>query len=218
MEATTAIKLIADFKGTSLQLRLNEIQNQLVGKSQIIDFNQSELFGAALTVKNISTQIDEIVHAAGILNSLPAILHENEKIQEISLAAGTGKGRFDLVTDYRVAEFKFSYWKKSNGIRGKKVFSDYVNLLLDPSGKKKELYVVSFAEVKSFFQSEAEWKKMLSKSDRLAVRLQEYLIANKLEAETVNDIFKLGEAEIEIFDINKIMTNYQSSSTEAIKS
>lgn len=218
MEATTAIKLIADFKGTSLQLRLNEIQNQLVGKSQIIDFNQSELFRAALTVKNISTQIDEIVHASGILNSLPVILHENEKIQEISLAAGTGKERFDLVTDYRVAEFKFSHWKKSNGIRGKKVFADYVNLLLDTSERKKELYVVSFTQVNNFFQSEAEWKKMLSKSDPLAIRLQKYLIANKLEAETVKDIFKLGEAEIGIFDINKIMTNYQSSSIEVIKS
>ena len=218
MEATTAIKLIADFKGTSLQLRLNEIQSHLIGKSQVSDFNQSELFGAALTVKNISAQIDEIVHAAGILNSLPLILHENEKIQGISLAAGTGKERFDLITDYRVAEFKFSHWKKSNGIRGKRVFADYVNLLLDTSERKKELYVVSFTQVNNFFQSEAEWKKILSKSDRLAIKLQEYLLVNKLKAETVNDIFKLGEAEIEIFDINKIMTKYQSSSTEVIKS
>jgi len=209
MEETTAIKLIADFKETSLQLKLNEITSQLIGKSQVVDYNQNKLFEAALIVKKISAQIDEIVHAAGILNALPAILQENEKIESISLAAGIGKERFDLSTNFRIAEFKFSEWKNGNDSRKRQVFADCVNLLLFETEKKKELYVASCPQVKNFFQSNAGWKNMLSKSGGLAIRLQEYLTANKLEIQSVKDIFSL--ANIEVFDVDEIMQNHQSN-------
>ena len=69
------------------------------------------LLSAALLMKWHSRQIDEIVHAAGILLALPHILEQGECVQSVSLAAGnTGRG-FDLCTNRRIAEFTFINWQ-----------------------------------------------------------------------------------------------------------
>src|SRR5205085_11454138 len=100
-------------------------------------------YEAALIVKKVSAQIDEMVHATGIINCLPKILEPNETIEDLSLAAGSEGEGFDLITNKRIAEFKFARWQDTaaNGMRKRQVFADLVNLYLFETKKKKELYV-----------------------------------------------------------------------------
>src|SRR4051794_7309424 len=65
----------------------------------------------ALTIKEMSGQIDVVVHAVGILVSLPCILAPGEKVESLSLGAGNTGRDHDLVTDRQIAEFKFITWR-----------------------------------------------------------------------------------------------------------
>jgi hypothetical protein len=46
---------------------------------------------AAMTIKQLSAQIDVVIHAVGILISLPYILEPKEVIESLSLGAGSDK-------------------------------------------------------------------------------------------------------------------------------
>ena len=50
-------------------------------------------------------QVNVVIHALGILISLPYLLEDDEEIQSLSLGAGNTGRRYDLETDRRVAEF-----------------------------------------------------------------------------------------------------------------
>ncbi|WP_452225818.1 hypothetical protein [Lacinutrix cladophorae] len=206
MEIEKAIKIISEFKGNNLRHRLSELKNNLIINSEKnIDF-EKEVYEAALIVKNISSQIDEIVHATGIINCLPKILLKNEIIEDLSLASGADGQGIDLVTNLRVAEFKFSQWQvnAANGMRKRQVFADCVNLFLLNTHKKKELYVIGAETIEKFFQSKrAKWRNVLSKSGGLDNRLDQYLISNNISGEFLNDIYSISG--IEIFEINNIL-------------
>ena len=207
MELEKAIKIVADFKDPNLRINLDDLKKQLVGKTSSPSTEKvKNLLQAALIVKRISSQIDEIVHAAGIIMCLPKILEEGEIIQSLSLAAGAEGDGIDLVTDRRVAEFKFSQWQdSSNGARKRHVFADCVNLMMLETPKSKELYVLSAEKIKTFFKSKrSKWKNVLSKSGGLDQKLSTYLASNALEAETVNDIFNLSN--VKIFEVRDMLT------------
>lgn len=83
------------------------------------------------------------VHAVGILRCLPHILDHGEVIESLSIGAGNSKSRkFDLITNHRIAEFKFIAWKGADTMRQYGLFKDFLNLLLDTSTKKRFLYVL----------------------------------------------------------------------------
>jgi NTP pyrophosphatase (non-canonical NTP hydrolase) len=102
------------------------------------------LLQSALTARGEFGRLNDLVHAAAICLLLPHILEEGETITvRPSLAAGNDPSRpFDLETDRRIAEFKFSGWKGADGMRKKQTFKDLVNLAADESGRRAELYVV----------------------------------------------------------------------------
>jgi hypothetical protein len=206
MDITEAIKLIADFKSKGLQSKLSSLQKELQGKSKndIIQLPPN-IYEVALEIKEISSQIDEIVHATGIIQCLPLILKPNEIIEKVSLGAGAGNDSFDVVTDKRIAEFKFSRWQaKSNGQRNRLVFADFVKLLLADTNKTKELYVFNRDIIISFLQSKkASWKKVLSKSGGLDIKLDHYLKTHQIDATYLNEIYQIQP--IEIIDIDTIL-------------
>jgi len=54
---------------------------------------------AALLIKRQASQINEIVHAVGILLALPHILEEDEIVEGLSLAAGNTGKDFDFLAE-----------------------------------------------------------------------------------------------------------------------
>jgi hypothetical protein len=83
-----------------------------------------DLLAGALLVKGLAAQIDVILHAVGILLSLPHILVSGERIRSLSLGAGNTGRDWDMETDRQIAEFKFIKWKGADAIRQNTLFVD----------------------------------------------------------------------------------------------
>lgn len=207
ISTTDALQIVSSFKGTDLKQELNKLRGNLLHKGKN-DINEPKhLFEAALEVKRISAQIDEMVHASGIIKCLPHILDEDEIIEDLSLASGADGAGIDLVTDKRIAEFKFSVWQegKANGMRQRQVFGDLVQLYINDSPKKKEVYVMSYAMVLKFLNGKKSlWKNVLSKSGTLKENLELHLTKNRIETQTVNDIYNISGVVVK--DIEKIIS------------
>ena len=200
-----ALQIVSDFKSTNLKQELNKLRSNLIGKSKNEITEPKHLFEAALEVKRISAQIDEMVHASGIIKCLPLILEEDEVIEDLSLASGADGEGIDLVTNKRIAEFKFSVWQvgKANGMRRRQVFGDLVQLYINPSKKKKEVFVMSYAMVIKFLKGRSKWEKVLSKSGSLKENLELHLSKNRFDVNTVNDIFNISGVQVK--DIEEIL-------------
>lgn len=207
MQTDKAIKLISDFRGSNLKAKLNELKVDLIGKKGNQIKTKANLFDAALIVKKASAQIDEIVHAIGIINCLPKILKANEVVESLSLAAGADGDGFDLVTNKRIAEFKFAKWQDggaANGMRKRQVFADCVNLYLYDTTKAKELYVYDAERIWKYFNSDkASWRKVLSKSGGLDIKLSDHLKVNKVDGESIETVFRV--TKVSIIDIQTVI-------------
>ena len=211
METDEALIRIAEFKGNSLKEKFRRVKLELLGKGKSDITAHPLLFEAALEVKRISAQIDEIVHAAGIIKCLPLILEPGEVIENLSLAAGAEGEGFDLITDRRVAEFKFARWQgeRPNGMRKRQVFSDFVNLMLCQTTKKKVLYVYEADKIRTFFSSKkARWRRTLSRRPELCSALEDYMLANSKTGQAMLDVY--SQIEIEIIDIDDLLGDERS--------
>jgi hypothetical protein len=77
-------------------------------------------------VKRLAREINVVIHALGILLCLPHILEPEETIEYVSLGAGNTGRAFDLETNKRIAEFKFSRWQGgAEAIRQNSLFKDF---------------------------------------------------------------------------------------------
>lgn len=117
MDIGKAIGLIAEFTGGDLTARLSGIEHELAAGTheQAVRFcNEhhlnSGMLQAAFEIKSVAGRINDIVHALGILVSLPKIISKDEKIISMSLGAGNTGRLWDLETDKQVAEFKLIRW------------------------------------------------------------------------------------------------------------
>ena len=156
-----ASEMIQSFRAGSLRATIAAIEKELSSATaepssqKLATLGTSfELLAAAILIKKNSSQIDEIIHAVGILLALPGILEKGEIIESLSLAAGnTGKG-FDLETNLRIAEFTFIHWQGGpEVIRQNKIFKDFYFLAEASTSKQKELYTIGTAHPKKFFNS-----------------------------------------------------------------
>src|SRR5436309_2731499 len=100
---------IEAFHKNSLTLQISGIENALNGlEKQAVSSLCSKmdvtpvLFESAVSLKRAASQINVIIHAVGILISLPYILEDGEKVESVSLGAGNTGKPFDLVTDRRI--------------------------------------------------------------------------------------------------------------------
>ncbi len=84
-----------------LTARISAIEASLIGKERraaqrtIAKHEIDEaLLEGALTIKDLAGQIHVVIHAIGILLTLPHILERDERIESVSLGAGnTGRER-----------------------------------------------------------------------------------------------------------------------------
>ncbi|KAB8140324.1 hypothetical protein F8S13_24135 [Chloroflexia bacterium SDU3-3] len=176
-----AYKQVEQFKGTSFRKRIADLEAELQGvdqrscqhfySAQQID---TSLLIAALFLKKASSQINEVVHALGIILSLPYLLREGEMIEYVSLAAGNTGRPFDLETNMRVAEFKFTDWKGGpEAVRQNQLFKDFYLLAEYDTPKERFLYFVGEAIPMRFLRGRRALRSVLSRSTTLWADFQE---------------------------------------------
>jgi len=176
MAIDDAVTRVNEFKSGKLTRTIGRIEAELtrVGKAQVGATNQSfginlDLLLAAAAVKRASAQIDVAIHTVGILYALPHILEEDEVVECLSLGAGNANCDFDLVTDRRIAEFKFIHWqKKGNAVRNKTLFQDLFKLVREGTPKKKYLYLLETDTPLHFLEGNRDVFKVLDRNRRLA--------------------------------------------------
>jgi TDG/mug DNA glycosylase family protein len=202
-EALDALRAFAG--GTSPTGTIASIQTQLQEKTrrQVSNFLArqaitDDLLTSALLVKDMASQIDVTVHAVGILLSLPYILEPGERIELLSLGAGNTPGGHDLVTDMRIAEFKFTRWRGRDAGRQNHLFVDLFNLASADTDKLRCLYVVGIEAPLRFLEGRRSVASVLGKHATVATRFQ------RLHGEkyaTVGDYYRSVADRVEIIDL-----------------
>ncbi len=162
----------------------------------------SDILKAALVVKKSISQIDVVIHAIGIINSLPYILEQDEKVEYLSLGAGNTGRNFDVETNKRIAEFKFINWSgKSDTIRQNTTFKDFFELAEYETNKKKCLYILDKAKVVKFFNNNRALKSVLSKNEATSKHFFS-LYNNKYT--TVSQYYHDKKNSVDIVDLHDI--------------
>lgn len=157
--------------GRGLRNHIADLERALAGRDRdeaialvAEDGITSEALLAALAIKAMAGQINVVVHALGILVSLPYVLDEGEVIEGLSLGAGNTGRSHDLETDRRVAEFKFITWRGgAEAIRQNSLFVDVFNLASSPTPKRRQLYVLGLHEPLKFLNGNRAIESVLSK-------------------------------------------------------
>ncbi len=206
MSIDSAIKAIENFQGRSLTKSISEIEKQIVGSDAIttetfcsekditIDFMNS-----ALSIKKVAGQINTIIHAAGILHSLPSILQKDEVVQSVSLGAGNTGKRFDLETNLRVAEYKFIDWQGgAESIRQNGIFKDFYNLAEYETDKMKILYVIGTKYPLKFFNGGRALTSVLSRLPEILKTIQS---KHGKDITITRQYFELFKDDVSIIDI-----------------
>lgn len=132
LELTKAAEEVQRFESGSLTAHISKVEREMKGlraeqlSAKLADLGIGEsVLTAATTLKRVLGQVNVLIHAVGILTSLPEILEPGETISYLSLGAGNTGRPFDLETDRRVAEFKFINWRGgAEAIRQNSLFKD----------------------------------------------------------------------------------------------
>lgn len=205
MDINEAINIVKAFKKESVKEVLLELQKTDIANST---YDFENIFTSAKIIKEASAQIDEIVHASGIMLALSVWLNENEEVKYLSLGAGNHKEHFDLETNHRIAEFKFGKWNENsaNGIRRRGYFSNYITLLTADNGLKKYFVVEDKNAFLKFLNGTAKCKNVLSKNPTGIEKLEKFLVNNKAEhIETVGEIYIQFIDKVAIVDYTEIL-------------
>lgn len=210
MEIGEAAKRVKNFENGSLTDRLSDLEYEFQGltrkgalalcETQSLD---SDLLTASYHVKSLAGQIHVIIHAAGILTSLPEILEQGEKIEYLSLGAGNTGRQFDLETDKRVAEFKFINWKGgSESIRQNSLFKDFYGLAEAETNKNRCLYVLGLTQPLKFFRGRRALTSVMSKNAALAASFKSRY---EDRFSVVNEYFETKKDIVEIIDLAPVV-------------
>jgi hypothetical protein len=195
MAIDDAVTRVNEFRSGKLTKTIGCIEAELtrVGKVQVGATNQSfginlDLLLAAAAVKQASAQIDVVIHTVGILYALPRILEDGEVIECVSLGAGNARCDFDLVTDRRIAEFKFIHWReKGNAVRNKTLFQDFFKLVRKETAKSKYLYLLETEIPLRFLKGDRDVLKVMDRNRRLA---DDFIRRHQQDYRTVGEYYQ----------------------------
>jgi len=205
-----SLRRLDKFRGHSLRTTIADIESRLVDatKADVAVTNatlsiDNSIITSAAQVKRASAQIDVIIHALGILFSLPFLLKEGEQVETTSLGAGNAGSEFDVVTNYRVAEFKFINWQGgSEAVRKKTFFQDYFKLVRDQSGKTKYFYLLNTVIPIRFLKGRSKILRMLDRDQRLALSFQK-LYGDRFQ--TVGEFYNAYKNEVQFVNLIEII-------------
>ncbi|MEG2936506.1 MAG: hypothetical protein RR844_08455 [Clostridium sp.] len=172
--------LIKHYSNSNLTNNICSLQKQLANTSgkdlaEVVNEDENSLttLKAAMEVKSLMGQINIIIHALGIINSLPYILENEEVIESVSLGADNSGSEFDLVTNKRIAEFKFIAWKGKDSMRLKTTFIDYYELVEYETNKEKDLYLIDSTYFIKCLKGKRKFSNILSKNTKIAKEFEE---------------------------------------------
>jgi len=205
-----ALRLVESFSTIPITNRIADLEFDLQSKkrSDIVEQLLKEsidrnLVQASFQVKRAAAQINVIIHAVGILVSLPHILAEDETVESLSLGAGNTGREFDLITDQRVAEFKFIEWQGgSESIRQNSLFYDFFTLAEHESNRKRFLYLLGTDEALRFLKGNRSLKSVFSKNRKIS---DEFATRHNNQFKVVSDYFKAKRDRVEIVDLQKLI-------------
>jgi hypothetical protein len=197
---------IEKYKGESLTKNISSFEKEIIGLSskEVDDYCSStgidnNLFESALSIKKLSSQIDVIIHSSGILRSLPRVLRKGEIVESVSLGAGNTGKKFDLETNFRIAEYKFIDWKGGpEAIRQNGIFKDFFELAEYETHKEKYLYVVGTSIPMKFFHGGRALTSVLSRYPKILNKIIEKYGSDVVR---VMDYYKIMQDEVCVEDI-----------------
>lgn len=201
------IDKIKQFKGDDLKYNIRYLESQLVsGNKSIKDFADHDLYRSAQEIKLLSNQIHEIIHSIGMINILDTILEPDEKIERISLGSGNSNSEFDLITNKRIAEFKFNLWNVGNNSNRKEEFlKDYLKLFIDNSNKKKEFYCFHKVEFEKYLTGNTKFKEIKKLTGKIISNVSDIETRYKLNLTTLRDLKNIPNHKVKIKDLNKYL-------------
>jgi hypothetical protein len=162
------------------------------------------LIAAARTIKALAGQVDVTMHAAGILASLPYILEPKEIVQSFSLGAGNTGRDHDLVTDRRIAEFKFIDWRAArNTMRQNVLFADVFGVASANTDKRRIVYVLGTEQAMKFLRGGRAISSVLSRSSKVRVGFYDRYGTNTFA--TVRDYWATVRDSVEILDLRELV-------------
>lgn len=206
MAIEQALRALETFQGESLTESLADIESRVIGKAldEVGEFCTAcgineRFMESALAVKRVAGQINVIIHAAGILQSLSSILEQGERVESVSLGAGNTGRHFDLETNQRIAEYKFIDWQGgSESIRQNGVFKDFFELAEYETTKRKYLYVVGTEYPLKFFNGGRSLTSVLSRNQDILDRIRQKYGESVTR---VCDYYELKKDYVQIFDV-----------------
>jgi hypothetical protein len=166
------------------------------------------LLVAGLIVKSLTGEINVLIHALGILLTLPHILVPGETVLSVSLGAGTGGRPYDLETTYRVAEFKFTRWRGHDAVRQRELFADFVNLAEDDSDRWRVLYVTGSLPERFLKNSRRRLASVCERRPEIMRRITS-LYGDRYR--TVRDYTSDRGHRVEIVDLEPILPAYATA-------
>jgi hypothetical protein len=173
---------------------------------------KSEVLGAAGLIKRAAAQINTVIHALGILLSLPRILRPGEVIDYVSLGAGNTGRAFDLETNQRIAEFKFIRWQGGpEVIRQNALFKDFHELAEHKTDKNRFLYVLGTEYPEKFFNGGRAIPTVLSNA-RFRDR---FVAAHGEQYRKVRDYYLPRKHLVEIVDVSPFVPELVEAAIES---
>lgn len=165
-----------------------------------------------MTIKQLSAQIDVVIHALGILTSLPYILEREETIESLSLGAGNTGRHHDLETDRQIAEFEFIQWRGgSEAIRQNNVFIDIFNLASTNTKKRRVLYLLDKHHALHFLRNRRAIASLLSKNASVHTKFQ---AAHQDDFATVRDYWATVDHLVEIIDLRDLVPAFKGAMSD----
>lgn len=191
------------YRITAIEHALRGVDRTAVEQALVAEGIGDATLTGALEIKRLAGQVNVAIHAVGILTALPRLLEEGEIVEELSLGAGNTGRNFDLVTDRRIAEFKFIQWRGGpEAIRQNSLFVDLINLAEADTPKLRMLYVTDLVHPLRFLQGRRAIESVLSKNAAVARRFAQlhgdrYLV--------VQDYWEDVKHRVDLIDVTELV-------------
>jgi hypothetical protein len=126
-------------------------------------------------------------------------MEPGEVVESVSLGAGNTGRKFDLETNFRVAEYKFIDWQGGpESIRQNGIFKDFFELAEHETTKRKFLYVVGTEFPLRFFRGGRALTSVLSRQPAILARITAKYGTG---IERVCDYYDLKRQQVNICDV-----------------